>query len=333
MQVRYHDPRMPRHCTPSRRLPTAAWVLPMSLGLLGCPDYTVTRLGEVETFDQNDGNLSVDFLWVMDNSGTMSEEQEVVVAGLGVFIDVLDGFGADWQVGVTTTDIVSENAGHLTSAPLTPLDADIETAFATALQVGTTGSVTEAGLQAMVLATSEPLRSGANAGFLREGSGFSVVVVADEDDHSPGQVADYQAHLDTLKGPNGSRLSAVVGDLPAGCATPYAAADPGERYRQLATDTAGYQDTICRRDFTSTMGGLALNGLGLTDTFPLAIVPELTNLTVTVDGVQMYQRVENGWQYDPGQNAIIFDGYAIPGPNAEIVVEYFAWQGTELVEE
>ncbi|MBM4391291.1 MAG: hypothetical protein FJ090_09225 [Deltaproteobacteria bacterium] len=289
----------------------------------------MTRLSDMETFYQEDGNLTVEFLWVMDNSGTMSEEQEVVVAGLGVFVDVLESFGADWQIGVTTTDVTS-GGGLIQSGILTPLGADVEAAFASALEVGKAGSIEEAGLEAMRLATSEPLLSGDNAGFIRDGAGLSVVIVSDEDDQSPLAISEYEAHLAALKGAQAARVSVVVGDLPAGCATSYAAADAGERYRTISTDTGGHSDTICRRDFTPTMKALALNGLGLTDTFNLAVVPEVGSIRVTVDGVRVYQRPENGWSYDPGANAIIFDGYAIPGPGSQVVVEYYAWRGTEL---
>lgn len=304
--------------------------LPIAASLSGCPDYSVTRLAELETFNQLDGNLSVDFVWVMDNSGTMSEEQASVVSGLEVFIDILESFGADWQVGVITTDAEGETAGQIIGPVLTPLESDVEAAFAEALDVGSDGAITEAGLEAMRLATTDPLKSGANAGLLRDTSDLAVVVVSDEDDQSPLATTEYVAHLDALKGAGHARVSAIVGDLPAGCATPYAAADPGLRYRDVVDATGGYADTICRRDFSDTMEALALNGLGLTDTFYLAQVPEPPSIEVAVAGIKIYQRPQNGWQYDPGANAIVFDGYAIPGPGAQVVVTYFAWAGTSL---
>lgn len=295
---------------------------------LACQDYDVARIVTQETFTQNDGNLSVDFLWVMDDSGTMSEEQEEVVAGLGAFVGVLEGFGADWQVAVITTGVQGETAGHFVAGVLSSLDGRVEEAFAAALEVGTNGGVSEQGLEAMRLATSEAMLSSANAGFLREDAGLSVVVVSDEDDQSPDEVSAYRAHLDDLKGQGVARVSAVVGDLPAGCATPQAAANPGTRYREISTGTGGYQDSICRQDFTDTMKALSLNGLGLTDTFVLSRVPEPDTIEVQVDGVQIWRRPENGWQYEAGKNAIVFDGYGVPGPGAKVSVRYHAWLGS-----
>jgi hypothetical protein len=306
-------------------------VAPRSLALLflvACSDYDVTRQGKEETFEQDGGNLTVDVLWVVDNSGTMSEEQATLVSNLSSFVGVLDGFGADWQVGVVTTAVDDDDtAGVLVGPVLTPYVDDLEDQFADEVDVGVQGSRVEEGLEAMRLATSDPLVTGANDGLVRHEAGFAVIVLSDEDDHSPGDVETYESHLATLKGEDGARLSAVVGELPAGCASPYAAADAAGRYLAVAEWSGGLQDSICRQDFTDTMKQLALNALGLEDTFVLAAVPEPESIEVRRDGVLLYERPTNGWQYDAGQNAIVLDGYAVPGPGEGIAVTYYEWQG------
>lgn len=297
--------------------------------LVACSDYDVSRNVSEDVFVQDDGNLTVDVLWVMDDSGTMSEEQANVVANLSSFVGVLDGFGADWQVGVTTTN-VEDDAGALVAPLITPFAEDVAGLFAAAVDVGAQGSRDEQGLEAMQLATSEPLLSNANSGLLRAGADLAVIVLSDEDDHSPGAVEDYEEHLSAL---GGARVSAVVGELPAGCASPYAAADPAERYLAIAEFTGGLTDSICRQDFSDTMKHLALNALGLTDTFYLTAIPEPESLEVRREGVLLHQREQNGWQYDPGQNAIVIDGYAIPGPGEGIEVRYLGWLGNEEEED
>lgn len=309
-------------------------LLPSLLVLLAaCSDYDVARFDQSDAFSQQDGNLTVDILWVMDNSGTMSEEQENVVANLSSFVDVLDGFGADWQVGVVTTTVDEDGGGALVGPLLSPLVADVALEFAAQVDVGVDGGTNEQGLEALRLATGEPLISNENLGLLRADADLAVVVLSDEDDHSTGEPADYATYLETLKGVGHARLSAVVGQLPAGCASPYAAADPAERYLAVAESTKGLEDSICRDDFTDTMKGLALNALGLTDTFPLLLIPEPTTIEVRLDGVLLYERPRNGWQYDAGQNAIVLDGYAIPGPGAGLEVRYFEWLGSNTTEE
>jgi hypothetical protein len=315
---------------PVRRLRVLRPLLPiLAVALAGCSDYDVARQDQSDSFTQEDGNLDIDILWVMDNSGTMSEEQENVVANLSSFVDVLDGFGADWQVGVVTTsaDDGDDGAGQLVGPILTPLTADVATAFASEVDVGVNGDINEEGLRAMELATSDPLITTTNAGFLRQGADLAVVILSDEDDHSDGSTDDFTNYLTGLKGEGRARLSAVVGQLPAGCASPYAAADPAERYLAVSEATGGIQDSICRDDFSQTMKALALNALGLKDTFQLLLVPEPSTIEVRLDGVLLYNRPVNGWQYDPGQNAIVLDGYAIPGPGSGIEVRYFEWLG------
>lgn len=302
------------------------FLFPVLCALVGCSEYDVTRKVSDDVFVQEDGNLDVDVLWVMDDSGTMSEEQTNLVANLAAFVSVLDGFGADWQVGVTTTD-ADEDEGALVAPLVTPYASDVDGAFADAVSVGTGGSRTEQGLLAARLATSEPAMSSTNAGLLRTGADLAVIVLSDEDDQSPGDADDYATYLGALPDGRRARLSAVVGELPSGCASPYAAADPAGRYLAVVASTGGVADSICRRDFAETMKQLALNALGLTDTFPLSAVPEPDSLEVRREGVLLHPREEDGWRYDPGQNAIVVDGYAIPGPGEGLEVRYLAWLG------
>lgn len=301
-----------------------------ALGLLllsGCIENGVSRIKKEDDFVQDGGSFVVDFVWVVDNSGSMSEEQDSVVDSLGSFVEVLDSFGADWQVGVTTTEGEDDDGGVIVAPVITSQEADATEQFKAAVAVGTQGDISEQGLLSAQKATSSALLAGSNAGLLRDEAVLSVIVVSDEDDQSPGDVSTYVDALEALKGEGNARLSAVVGDLPAGCASPYAAADPAERYLDAVTMMEGVSDSICRKDLSDTMKALALNGLGLTDTFPLSTVPELETMEVRVDGVLIHQRERNGWSYDAGLNAVILDGYAIPGPDSEVEVRYYEWLG------
>lgn len=52
-----------------------------------------------------DVNKKVDVLLVLDNSGSMGEEQANLAANFGPFIEQLEAAGADYRIGVTTTDL------------------------------------------------------------------------------------------------------------------------------------------------------------------------------------------------------------------------------------
>ena len=46
----------------------------------------------------------IDFIWVVDNSGSMADELENVANTAGLFVDKLVASGIDYRVAVTTTD-------------------------------------------------------------------------------------------------------------------------------------------------------------------------------------------------------------------------------------
>lgn len=83
---------------------------------------------------------------------------------------------------------IASGPGRILAAGSATLTQD----FIRNIRVGVCGSGKEQGLRAARLALSEPLLSGANAGFLRPGAKLAVIVVSDDDDCSdPG---DGQGH-------------------------------------------------------------------------------------------------------------------------------------------
>ena len=52
-----------------------------------------------------DLNRDVDILFVIDNSGSMAEEQARLARNFPTFVGALDEMGADYRIGITTTDV------------------------------------------------------------------------------------------------------------------------------------------------------------------------------------------------------------------------------------
>lgn len=153
-----------------------------------------------------------DILFVIDNSGSMREEQAGVAAELPAFVSALQqgaGVENDFQVGVITTSVYQysilppptytdlrtfpDQAGKLrpatlpdggTARLLAGTDPNLVPVFATLVQQGTTGSGQETPFEAVRLATSPPVVNAENAGLLRKGARLVVVAVSDEDDCS-----------------------------------------------------------------------------------------------------------------------------------------------------
>jgi hypothetical protein len=152
----------------------------------------------------------VDFLFVIDNSGSMADNQAKLVANYDVFIDgIQDAIDAveSMHVGVVTTDaypynaercrelggLVVETGGPRSSGGKCGPYADghnymtendvLATRFPCAASVGTDGSGAESPLTAALAAISSPLtdEGACNEGFVRDGALLVLVIITDEE--------------------------------------------------------------------------------------------------------------------------------------------------------
>lgn len=161
------------------------------------------------------GCRKVDFLFIVDNSGSMSAQQAQLLASFPGFItamqDALAGVVDSYHVGVLTSDNYNGNApGCTTIGDLvtqtsgfgalgqvcTPFDDggrfatendDLEEKFPCMAQVGTSGSPIEQPVTALI-ASFDPAKRGAgdcNEGFLRDDAILVVVIVTDDPPMAP----------------------------------------------------------------------------------------------------------------------------------------------------
>ncbi len=79
-------------------------VVPLALS---CTEYSYTSETAVDVFQQSRRNV-VDVLIVVDNSGSMIEEQAKLATNFQAFIEVFADIDVDWQIGVVTTDMTTE---------------------------------------------------------------------------------------------------------------------------------------------------------------------------------------------------------------------------------
>ena len=191
----------------------------VALALLpGCPDRTIDAVtpvqGKVNTMDiPAVVRREADILFVIDNSGSMKEEQDSLRANFGRFTQVLEtieGGMPDVHIGVVTSDLGTSAAdsstagsafgcnGHgddgvMRGAPSVTgrfiadnghgginYTGTLDQAFSAIADVGTMGCGIEQHLGAMERALENP----ANAGFVRNDAYLAVVVIGDEDDCS-----------------------------------------------------------------------------------------------------------------------------------------------------
>lgn len=131
-----------------------------------------------ETFDQKATKGLADILVVVDNSGSMSQEQTNLATKLN---ELLVSIGtANWQVGVITTSPLIQSGVEKCQLSLIKYnDTDPMGRFKTAVQVGTSGSGNEQGVRQAVVGlncTETP--------WVRPNSTLAVLIVSDEDNCS-----------------------------------------------------------------------------------------------------------------------------------------------------
>lgn len=289
---------------------------------LACQDYEYAAVIAGESWVQGSPGAPVDILWVVDNSGSMSEEQGLLTEHFGAFASVLDYAGVDFRIGVTTTD-VEATGGALVGPVLDPETADIESAFAAQGEQGTRGSREEAPLLAAKLVLEQDNE------LIREGADLHVIVLTDEDDQSPDTVTSYVEGLRALKSGREVQISAIAGVRPDGCHSPIADAVVSTRIWEAVESTAGVFHSICAADYGPVLSNLALGTADMSDFFVLTALPTVSTLEVRVDQVLIYPRPHDGWTYEAARNALVFSGAALPRPGQGITAEYRELFGEE----
>lgn len=299
---------------------------------LGMPE--VRGPSQIDGFVQDEA--AADILWIVDNSGSMDNERDRLAAAFDRFIRGLTEKQLSFHIGVVTTDMTRAGpgfSGELLGPPtvITNDTADPVGAFTTHVQLPPSRVEDEQGLAAALAALTEPLVSGANAGFLRPEADLAIIVVTDEDDSSLGEPSHYARRLRALKG-LGNELtvsfSAVIGDLPDGCVSPgdenilWGEAEAGTRYAEVAQETGGIVASVCAGDWSRTLTDLALQFSGLRRIFPLSAKPVDASLRVEVDGRPVARSRDDGWVYDAQTLSIQFLGTYVPPPGSTVRIRY-----------
>lgn len=176
----------------------------------------------------------VDILFVIDNSGSMADEQEKLVANFPIFADEIQTTLAevnDYHVGVVSTDnyalglfspgINSDNPGcRVLGSLITSTNSgncgpyveggrymteqdNLQTAFSCAGNLGDTGSGLEQVAGAMTAAIAPALNGAGscNDGFIRDDALLVIVLISDENDdiESQGDPADWYNLVSSFK--------------------------------------------------------------------------------------------------------------------------------------
>ena len=336
----------------NRLIQGAGLLLLVPLILSACQEQTLHRPDLTAIFFQSPPT-EVDILLVVDNSGSMQDEQDELSVGFESFVEFFDLADVDYHIGVTTTDMSAtgeqgtlvDNAGPHVIHRDTDDPAE---AFHDNVQVGVVGWGFEKGLSAAAHALSEEMNEGDNEGFLRDDALLSVIFVSDEEDSSSHPVNDYINYFYGLKDSrerdvfNASALVGLDPETlePANCSSGlFGSAAAGRRYHDVALQTGGVVASICESDFSQVITEMGLASSRLLDRFLLdrQPKPDSIEMRMWIPGMEPGddfpvppEGTEDGdypWEYIEDVEAQEFiiqytDITSLPPVDSQIVVQY-----------
>jgi hypothetical protein len=270
-----------------------------------------------ELFKQTD-RKKVDIVWIIDNSGSMSDEQAALGSNFNAFIQDFVDTEVDFKMAITTTDAREAHKGlmvpqsdiKLNSAAAQNNPNQFISDFNTLVKVGTSGSGSERGLEA-----SEGFISRYGDTFFRPDAYMVFVILSDEQDQSVKSPAEYTAMLKATKSNPGlvkvySIVDTELSNSGSGITVGF------DRYAAVSDATAGQVANI-RSDFHETLSGMSATIMSLLDSFALSNTPVASTLKVYVNNVAM-----KDFTYDAKSRSIKFNPNAIPPVGANIKVTY-----------
>ncbi|MGC4115556.1 MAG: choice-of-anchor D domain-containing protein [Myxococcales bacterium] len=296
-----------------------------------------------------DPQPKVDVLFIVDNSGSMSDEQSSLGSNFDSFIKFALAQGVDYHIAVTTTGVDQAHGGSTdngsppdengciiplnNSRPkiINPQTSNGETVFKQNVNVGTDGNYTEFLIRPAYLALTSPNLTGCNNGFLREEATLAVVVVSDAGDQDDTPVGFYVNALLTIKGFRHQNMFSFSGIVRPDDENTCSQSGDGSnafypRVLQMINSTGGVRGNICEQDWNQTLETLGQNAFGYRTRFFLSNVPDLSQpIVVKVDGVPYEMQGPSGddrWKYNGTVTAVDFELLAVPEPGSTIEVSY-----------
>jgi len=312
-----------------------------STALAQAPDRVLARCDGFAAVGSN----AVDFIWVVDNSGSMDAEQAAVQNAAQAMGDLLATTTLDWRIGVTSTDSRSAQAagdGKLVGGNFT---RDINT-FRSRVVLGTSGSGSEYGLRMGIRAYEraspcDPDTDNPDPAKLRCEATLIIVVLSDEEDETiedatgsedysgPPDAAAVQAQIDAYLAAEAT-LFAIVGGDPA-CPTAY---NHSRGYNAVVAGLPGAASmSICDADQTANMQQVVRAASGVASAYVLRAPPISATIKVALQRVagqppELVPRSRtDGFDYDGTQNSLLFYGSWRPSADGlDITASYRSFE-------
>lgn len=274
-------------------------------------------------FRAGEGNPEADFYWVLDQSGSMTDDFNRMKQVANDFFAELNNTALDYRLGVVPMDNLI--AGRVRVPPgwhtdVTTFIGEIDDFVIACQGCGSSSGYAEWGLQAGQEGI-EWMRSAASPQNVRIRASAQLITIfmSDEETQSiqdspltstSGQqaLANFQTFYQ-----NNTIAFAIVGDG-SGCGL-----SDGEAYRQVALATGGSFASLCATEINETIQDIIFAATGLASNYQIPDTPISSTLRVFKnsgggDGIWVPRSRVNGFDYFAQSNSIAFFGTFRPEP-------------------
>jgi hypothetical protein len=301
--------------------------------------------------DMLDHQGSADVLWVVDQSGSMSDDLDRIAGDADAFFRMASDLGLDFRMGVTDMNdssggvFATRNADGSGERWIMPDEASM---FAAAIRdpsgPSPSDGLEENGLTQIQAALSHHLPRGGGLG-VRPDAELAVIVVTDEKaeeiedagilfDGNTQPDAEEEAEIATLLAPYQAALAAeravvhlISEPLPFGSTCSTAGAEHAYGYYELVTALGGQMASICQSDLGATLDAMLDSIVGDASPLVLDYVPISSTITVMRNLAPVPRSRRHGWDYRASSNSIIFYGMPVnPAQPAQIAIGYRRWK-------
>jgi hypothetical protein len=284
-----------------------------------------TTASSDESFSQNKtGGGKADFLFVVDDSGSMSDNQDNLSKAASDFTSEMSNSGVKYRSAIITTsrdinDIASGNANRILNS--VGIIENNDSLLEQELVAGSNGADTETGIwNAEQALQSKNLGDSIDGSITAKGmpasnTAMSVIILSDEPSQytsrsTGGATFDTNSNLFTKRN---IKVYAIINT-----------SSPGQ-YADLAAKTGGIKSSIETNDFSAIMRQIAQDAGGAASSFVLPN-PYVNISKVTVNSTDVPNDASNGWTANQAANSIVFHGSSVPASGAAIVVTYTYWK-------
>jgi hypothetical protein len=262
------------------------------------------------------------FYWVLDQSGSMTDENSTLAAFGQDFINQVQRTQLDYSLGVTNMDV--DNGGRLYN-PWTQnaqqFSSDIQNGVIDCTGWGCDGA-TEKGLESgyQGIRYMRGLTSQSPPPVEAIESGASLITIFFTDEHDASVNDDNvpeQKYLDFYAGPGQTTVFSLTGTQNCG-------SDDGVSYQNVALATGGKFASVCSGDLTGILSDIIFAATGQATQYQLSETPVSASLSVFLENNDdpttsefVPRNRDDGFEYFAQDNSVAFFGSYRPEPSEQ----------------